>query len=238
MPHVRRLLASRPQARRGQFRQALRAAVLARTGLPDPEELDDCTPEQAWEEDWGAVLADFTRLPDAWELTEQGLILYEVDCTHRTKMDKFADVVVLADTLYRTLNVALHVYNTAADQTRWWSTHALISYLVDAYEWQDNGAGFNALPMPSDLPCTLRVPGLRVHDLPWEQTFTYYGPDVAVPADIALARGLTVPGGVVRYGETLDIHVYAALLELMPADTAALLPAVALLRHTYAKETT
>lgn len=125
-PHVRRLLALRPEAKKGRFPAALRTYFIERY----VDSRDEC-------EEWLEFVGRFTRLPDAYEFTASGLILYEVDCTHRTKLNKLRDIVLLADALYGTLPLGLAVYDVTSDSTRWWNAHALSSLYVSAIGWGD-----------------------------------------------------------------------------------------------------
>ena len=213
-PHIERLLRIQPSIQRGKFKKALTAVLepsaerLAEYDEPDGTPEDNallCEGQDTLE----VTLARFKRLPDAYEFTPQGLVLYEVDGTHITTRDKFCDIIALAEDLawneYVRLPVGLFIYDVRSDQSRWWSAHALLGLSAVDFDrtYIRNNAEALEHSYPARLQCSRRGAGLDLSIIDWERVFTHYGEDVVLPTDFVQATGYIGPP-VVTHGAHLD----------------------------------
>ena len=141
--HIGAILRLRPNARRGALKKFLYSHF-----RPTVDEIIEDTyhdgPDrycgvEAWYDEFRTYWDRFDRIPDAWEVIGNRIILYEVDGTHPTTLIKFRDMSILADAIhgmcdYRgsSVSVELWLYDVRSDVTHYFEPCVLDSQWITA----------------------------------------------------------------------------------------------------------
>lgn len=206
--HIERLHAMRPSAlRKGGFSTAVRKRytppiedalwhfeqtedyfeLLEANGGDVPNGL--CVGLPWWHDEFFANMPP-RIVPDAYELFDDCLVVYEVDGTHRTQLSKMINLANWAEAILglgklqlqrgsppRRFMVHLWIYDVRSDVTRWFDAMDLSNaWRQDLTEEEEDRS------IPAATPyCTQRVPGMCVDMLP------------VLPCDKQLQLGLEWP---------------------------------------------
>lgn len=171
--HTQAILAQRGDAHRGNLKRGGLFSIFK----PTVEELfaaevpaDDDGPrmncvEAAWEE-FQEYWMRVRRNPDAWEVIGNRIVLFEVDGTHQTTLQKMQEYCNLADALYGVLlrdqPIELEVlrYDVASDTTMFWNVCDLVG-LLNTLEYELIPK-YGDQPLVGRLPCTWHARGLNL----------------------------------------------------------------------------
>lgn len=170
--HTQAILAQRGNARRGNLKRGGLFSIFKPTVEELFEAEEPSTPEwplrendvefmwEEFQEYWMRV----RRNPDAWEVIGNRIVLFEVDGTHQTTLQKMQEYCNLADALYGVqirgdvIQLELLRYDVASDTTMFWNAQALIS-LLNTLEYELIPK-YGDQPLVGRLPCTWHARGL------------------------------------------------------------------------------